>query len=339
MRTIAVASTPDSTRVAMVAMPLTFTIWAIPILYPLSLPAMFRSMELTRTNMALGSSFLALAIASSLVGPVAGWLALNWLDRSGLDRTRNRLLVHGALLAAVTPPLFTAMRKITSNQLVAWYVVAACVGLTAFLPSSNSVTAASATKFRHIHASSAIVLATFVLAHVFNHSVAIISLEMNRVVLNALRLAYRQNVAQAVLIAAVAVQVITGLTMVWKYYLRRATPLRNLQLVSGLYLAVFLVTHLITVFTTRRSGIDTDFVWASHAPGGLLASLSSVSLLPRYSLAVLAVFVHLACQARWNLSRLISQSAARAVSYSVMALGAATTLVVALAACGVHLMK
>jgi hypothetical protein len=338
MRTIAVASTPASTRVAMVAVPLTFTIWAIPILYPLSLPAMFRSMELTRTNVPLGSSFLALAIASSLVGPVAGWLALNYLDRNGLERSQNRLLVHGALLAAVTPPLFTAMRKITSNQLVAWYVTAACVGLIAFLPYSNSVSVSSS-KFRHIHATSAIVLATFALAHVFNHSIAIISLEMNRVVLNALRLAYRENIAQAVLIAAVAVQVITGLTMVWKYYLRRATPLRNLQLVSGMYLAVFLVTHLITVFTTRSNGIDTDFVWASHAPGGLLASLSTVSLLPRYSLAVLAVFVHLACQARWNLSRLISQSAARAVSYSVMGLGLATTVVVALAACGVHLMK
>ena len=338
MRTIAVANADATTQATTVAMPLAFIIWAIPILYPLSLPAIFRSAELTRTNLALGSSFLALAIASSVLGPVAGWVALNWLDRNGLDRTRNRLLVHGALLAAITPPLFTAMRRISSNQLVAWYVVVACVGLAVFLPSSNSLSAASPTKFRHIHASSAIVLATFALAHVFNHSVAVVSLETNRALLNALRLVYRQNVAQTLLVAAVAVQVLTGLTMVWKYYLRRATPLRNLQLVSGLYLAVFLVTHLITVFTTRRSGIDTDFVWASHAPGGLLASLSSVSLLPRYSLAVLAVFVHLACQARWNLSRLISESAARAVSYSVIALGLATTAVVALAACGVHLM-
>jgi hypothetical protein len=79
--------------------------------------------------------------------------------------------------------------------------------------------------------------------------------------------------------------------MVWKYSLRRASQLRNLQLVSGAYLAVFLVSHLITV-TTRQRGIDTDFVWASHAPAGLLGGLWSVSLLPRYSLAVLAVFVH-----------------------------------------------
>jgi len=38
-------------------------------------------------------------------------------------------------------------------------------------------------------------------------------------------------------------------------------------------------------------------------------------------LAVLAVFNHLACQARWNLTRVISESAARKASYSVMALG------------------
>jgi hypothetical protein len=64
-----------------------------------------------------------------------------------------------------------------------------------------------------------------------------------------------------------------------------------------------------------------------------------VSLLPRYSLAVLAVFVHPACQARWNLSRVMSESAARKASYSVMALGGAAIVVITLAACGVHLMK
>ena len=70
-----------------------------------------------------------------------------------------------------------------------------------------------------------------------------------------------------------------------------------------------------------------------------VSGLSSVSLLPRYSLAVMAVFVHLACQARWNLSRLLPESAAREASYSVMALGGVATIVIALASCGVHLMK
>jgi hypothetical protein len=338
MRTIAVANAQTSERVRTIAAPQILLVWTLPILYPLSLSAIFRSVELTQANVALGG-LLGLAIAWSMAGPVVGWLALNYLDHNGLDRTRNRLVVNGALLATVTPALFTAMRRISSNQLMAWYILTALVALAASLPASDSVSPASATKFRHIHALSAIVLATFALAHVFNHSLAIVSLGTHRAVLNALRLVYRQNVGQTILVAAVVVQVCTGMTMVWKYYLRRATPLRNLQLLSGVYLAVFLVTHLITVFTTRRSGIDTDFVWASHAPAGLLAGLSTVPLLPRYSLAVLAVFVHLACQARWNLSRVVSESAARSASYGLMALGGITTAVVSLAACGIHWMK
>jgi len=301
---------------------------------------MFRSAEFTRANVALGSGLLAMAIAWSVAGPFAGWLALNYLDRQQLDRRRNRLVVHGALLAAVTPPLFSLMGKISSNELLAWYLVTAVAAVTAFLPVSESSSAApSMAVFRHIHASSAIVLGLFAIAHVFNHSLAIVSLGTHTAVLHVLRLVYRQRIGQTILVAAVAVQVCTGLTMVWKYSLRRASPLRNLQLVSGIYLAVFLVSHLIAVFTIRQHGVDSDFAWASHAPAGLLGALSTVSLLPRYSLAVLAVFVHLACQARWNLSRVMSESAARKASYSVMALGGAASVVITLAACGVHLMK
>src|SRR5207302_5040861 len=158
----------------------------------------FRSAELARVNLTLGSGVLTLAIAWLVAGPLAGWLALNYLDHNELDRRRNRLVVHGALLAAVTPPLFTAMRRISSNQLIAWYLVTAFAALAAFLPASDSVNSGSATKLRHIHASSAIVLATFALAHVFNHSLAIVSLGMHTAVLHTLRLVYRQNVGQTI---------------------------------------------------------------------------------------------------------------------------------------------
>jgi hypothetical protein len=102
MRTIAVVSAQASTRVRKIAASQAFVVWFVPILYPLSLSATFRSAEFTRANVALGSGLLALAIAWSVAGPVAGLLALNYLDRNELDRGRNRLVVHGALLAAVT---------------------------------------------------------------------------------------------------------------------------------------------------------------------------------------------------------------------------------------------
>jgi len=339
MKTIAVAGAPSIARPRATAAPQAYLVWLVPALYQLSLSAMFRSAEFTRANVVLGSGLLAATIAWSVAGPFAGWLALNYLDRQQLDRGRNRLIVHGALLAAVTPPLFSLMGKFSSNELLAWYLVTAFAALTALWPVSETSSVVSTAGFRQVHATSAIVLGTFAVAHVFNHSLAIVSLGTHTAVLHVLRLVYRQQIIQTILVAAVAVQVITGLTMVWKYSLRRASPLRNLQVVSGLYLAVFLVSHLIAVFTIRQHGIDSDFAWASHAPAGMLGALSTVSLLPRYSLAVLAVFVHLACQARWNLSRVISESAARKASYGVMALGGAASVVITLAACGVHLMK
>src|SRR5262249_42626258 len=160
---------------------------------------------------------------------------------------------------------------------------------TAFLPARESTTSGSTTTFRRIHASSAIVLASFAVAHVFNHTLAIVSIATHTGVLHVLRRVYRQDVAEAILVAAVAVQGCTGLIMVGKSYLRRGTGLRNLQLLSGLYLATFLVIHVMAAFTARQRGIDTDFAWASSAPAGLLDRPGSVAQLPRYSLAVVAV--------------------------------------------------
>jgi hypothetical protein len=77
LRTVAVAGSQASTRMRLIAAPQTLVVWFVPILYPLSLSATFRSAELTRMNVLLGSGLLTLSIAWSLAGPVAGWLALN----------------------------------------------------------------------------------------------------------------------------------------------------------------------------------------------------------------------------------------------------------------------
>jgi hypothetical protein len=269
-------------------------------------------------------------------GPLVAWLTLNYLDENKLDRSQCRIVVHGALLAAVSPPLFTGMRQISSSTLTAWYITAALFAAAALLPVPTAV---STVKFRRIHGISAMLIAAFALAHVFNHSLGIVSIQTHTAVLHVLRLVYRQHIIETLLVAAVLGQVCTGSVMVWKSYLRSGTPLRNLQILSGLYLAVFLVTHLYSVYTTRQRGIDTDFVWASSAPVGLLGKASAVPLLPRYTLAVLVIFVHLACQARWNLPRIMSDSAARKVSYCVMALGGITAAVIGVAVCGVHLIR
>src|SRR5690242_2989485 len=79
MKTIAVASAPADAQARTIAARQILLVWTVPILYPLSLSAIFRSVELTQANVALGSGLLALAIAWSMAGPVTGWLSLNYL--------------------------------------------------------------------------------------------------------------------------------------------------------------------------------------------------------------------------------------------------------------------
>jgi hypothetical protein len=337
MRTIAVSNPPDyaQSQSTAIGAPQALAVWLLPLLYPLSIAAIVHSAAFSRSNAALGIPLLALSIAWSVAGPLAGWLTLNYLDQNKFDRGQCRLVVHGALMAAAAPPLFTGMRQISSHALAAWYVTAAVIATAVLLPVPKT---ASTVRFRHIHAVSAILIASFALAHVLNHSLGIISIPTHTAVLHVLRLVYRQRVIETLLVIAILGQVCTGSVMVWKSYLRSASPLRNLQILSGLYLAVFLVTHLYSVYTTRQHGIDTDFVWASSAPVGLLGKVSAVPLLPRYTLAVLMVFIHLACQARWNLVRVTSAARAQQISYGLMALGGVASIVIGFAACGVHLM-
>ena len=76
----------------------------------------------------------------------------------------------------------------------------------------------------------------------------------------------------------------------------RPPYLSTLQTASGAYLAVFLTSHINSVFFLARCfGIETDWDWATGAPAGLLANPWNVRLLPHYSLAVFFVIAHLSC--------------------------------------------
>jgi hypothetical protein len=79
MRTIAASSAQASEGIRTIAGPQTFVVWLVPILYPLSLSATFRSAEVTRMNVLLGSGLLTLTIAWSVSGPVAGWRLITWI--------------------------------------------------------------------------------------------------------------------------------------------------------------------------------------------------------------------------------------------------------------------
>jgi succinate dehydrogenase/fumarate reductase cytochrome b subunit len=138
---------------------------------------------------------------------------------------------------------------------------------------------------RRLHRGLAILLGLFLLLHLGNHLAGLFGQEVHLSVQKALRTVYRAPVIEALLLAAVAVQLGLGLMLLARR--RRLT----LQTVSGAYLALFMVIHVGVVLGSRWQGVETDLAFAAaglHAPAPWPAVFALY-----YGLAVAAVFAHL----------------------------------------------
>ena len=114
----------------------------------------------------------------------------------------------------------------------------------------------------------------------------------------------------------------------------------TLQTAAGMYLAIYLISHMIAVFVLGRMvmKVDTDFLFASRGAGGAAARPWNVRLIPHYSLAVWALFIHLGCGLRGVLlSHRTSVSAANASAWAMVGIGAAIAATIILSMCRLHI--
>jgi hypothetical protein len=152
---------------------------------------------------------------------------------------------------------------------------------------------------RITHRVSAVVLAVFLAAHLLNHVVALWGVAAHLAFMEAARLAYRSPALEPVLLAAVLVQVVTGVEQVRAGWGTRRWFWQRTQAVSGLYLAFFLANHTFWVLVARVGyGLDSNFY--------LSAAFLTIWPLPflfapYYGLGVFALFAHLACAAHFRL--------------------------------------
>src|SRR5262249_21220774 len=71
----------------------------------------------------------------------------------------------------------------------------------------------------------------------------------------------------------------------------------TLQTMSGVYLLVFLTSHVTAAFSARAAHTDTNWLWLVGRAGTLLAS-PSMTVVPHYFLGPLILFTHVACGLR-----------------------------------------
>jgi len=145
-------------------------------------------------------------------------------------------------------------------------------------------------RMKRIHYSSGIIIAVFIVLHLFNHLYSLLGIEAHLQMMDQLRLVYRNIFIETILLLAVLVQVISGVQLFRKKRKTVVGFFENLQIWSGLYLAFFFAFHVSAVFIGRLVlDLDTNFYFGA---AGINIFPFNLFFIPYYSLAVLSFFGH-----------------------------------------------
>jgi hypothetical protein len=170
---------------------------------------------------------------------------------------------------------------------------------------------------RALHRTGAAILGAFLVLHLGNHLLLADGFAAHIAAMERLRGIYRLPPVEAVLLAAVALQMVTGGMALWRLRHARLRGIARWQALSGAYLLAFLAIHVAAILWGRATGLDTNIHFAA---AGYAQPLTAAFFYPYYFLAVLAVFVHLGAFAHGRL-RAADPDRARSVFNRTAALG------------------
>ena len=259
------------------------------------------------------------------------------------------VLVRGILyLMLTTPSLFTLTVTLTRIAGVdqpglvgIWASAWLPVGLMLYVRSGRNRHAAherQVTWLRVVHGGTALcLLCGFLLVHIVNHSLAAWSVELHGVVMKSLRVWYRSEWVEPMLLALLLVMIGTGVPMVLHYARQRMDVFRVAQTATGVYIGVFICSHVLAVLNGRRLGLETDWSFAS-GPASLLDGASLLGrLIPHYMFATFFFIVHVACGLRLVLLQHgVRQVAGNRALYGLAGAGLIITVTIAAALLGFH---
>jgi hypothetical protein len=341
-------------------LPVPLRLWRLPIGGTLVYPLLLNSYSAVAHAGTDGAAFLqrlalftaasALMLAAFAV-PCLALRSLLRLDNSkGVEMRFLRRLLH---IAAATPPVYILALQFTAALGVseylnalwcgAWVVVAAATWrhLRATHGRENSRADSIADRwipaFRVAHGTAALtLLLVFLAAHLANHLAALWTVGAHQAVMKLLRLWYRATWVEPVVLGSCVAMIATGLVLVGFHTRTAGDRFRTVQTATGAYLVAFMLAHTNAVLWGRSVHIETDWMFASGGPPGLLLG-TTYYLIPYYPLAVIAVSTHVALGLRIVLlGHQIEPAAAARAAYAISALGAVTAVLIATALLGVH---
>lgn len=150
-------------------------------------------------------------------------------------------------------------------------------------------------RLRVAHGISGSITALYVLFHIFNHLFGLISPQAHAAVMDIGRTVYRAAAIEPLLVTVMLFQIISGLRLAWTWTETTADRYRVFQVASGVFMSVFILGHMNSVFIFARTFLDipTDWAFAAGLPTGLIHDAWNIRLLPHYALGVFFVLTHL----------------------------------------------
>lgn len=319
--------------------------------YPLFVDGFRSAMGPPQTSPSLGlilvaAFFLCLMFAV----PLAGFLHVlassrNHARLSALE-IRSRRLGYLVVAAPTLYCMVGVLQILAGSPVpdpVAWALVwggAILWFVRAPLSTSRPRTTAPGAVLRTVHGVTAAILLVYLTFHLSNHLLAWFGEEAHRSFMEMGRSVYRAPLIEPLLVAAMLFQVATGLLLAWRWSAQRADFHRAFQVASGVFLSVFILGHMNSVFVLARSffGIETGWDFATGAPNGLLHDPWSVRLIPHYALGVFFIVAHLFSGLRIVLlAHGTRRRAADAIWMGGAAFSALLSLAIMLAMCGMRL--
>ena len=312
-------------------------VWLAALLYPFSFQALFGSARIAQDH-AAGMVLVALTLTWACAGPFAAAVALNRMVTDGFERASTRLLVLGALMAAVSPALYLFVSRVALGLslnlgLWLWFAAVALGALPALFRWPR--TSHSSGRFLYVHRLSALLLTVYVLGHIVNQALAFVSVPAYTAMRSVMRVASSDPVLYTIVVGAVAIQIASGIGMGLKR-VRAGAVARNLQAVTGWCLAAFLLMHVFPPYLFSP-------LPATAGPAlnqfDLLASPRGAAQLPYLLMGVAAFLFHVGVYARLSALTYLAEASVRRLSYAAMFVGTTVVVTVGLALCGIHLIR
>lgn len=146
---------------------------------------------------------------------------------------------------------------------------------------------------KNLHRISGIIVSFFIVAHLFNHTMAWFGIAKHQEVLDLFRSVYYIPIVEFLLIFAFVFQAISGIILFFKLRKKEhKTVLEKLKMYSGIVLGLFLLQHISATLGQRYLlKTDTNFYFAANV---VIQKPLLFYFVPYYFLGIMSFATHLA---------------------------------------------